>query len=449
MDWRRLLLVPPVLVGVGLFVVQTRPSTDDTGPPTAPAPAPVRVAAVAPEPFVARISGFGRVAPVREWQAISQVDGRIVELVEDLAVGAVVAEGTPLISVDARDYEIAQATAEANLASAQADLTEMNAQEENTQALLAVEREIEAFLQAQFDRQQVLAGRGTISQASLEEAHRELLNQRRQVLDLENQMALYPVQRISARSTIQTREVELEEAERALENTTIRAPFRGRVTDQDLSVGEYVRPGDWLLTVEDLAAAEIVAEVQPGAFGTILRALLPDGFGDAFERDDAASAFELLRRFDLQATVHRTDHHHHFVWPATLSRHTGTVDQTTGTIGLVVRVDNPDRPDPAASRPPLTMGSFVEVQLVATAPRDVLMVDRSALWADADGESFVYVMDADETLQRRPIRTTAIIDDRAIVSEGLSSGDVVVLSDPHPAVIGMALEPVYDDPTTN
>ena len=448
MNWRKLLVVPPLLIGVGLFVAQTRPATDDAGPPAAPAPTPVRVTAVVPEPFVARISGFGRVAPVREWEAISQVDGRIVELANGLAVGAVVAAGTPLIRVDARDYEIAQATAEANLASAEADLAEMNAQEENTRALLAVEREIETFLQAQFDRQQVLAQRGTVSQAALEEAHRELLNQRRQVLDLENQMALYPVQRISTRSTIQTREVELEEAQRDLENTTIAAPFRGRVTDQDLSVGEYVRPGDWLLTVEDMAAAEIVAEVQPGSFGAVLRTALPQDFPAGFEPEGTNAAFAMLRQFDLRATVHQMSGDRHYVWPATLDRHTGVVDQTTGTIGLVVRVEDPDRPVPAENRPPLNMGSFVEVQLEITASHALLMVDRSAVWTDTDGDRFVYVMDADETLQRRAITAPAIIDDRVIVAEGLSDGDIVVLSDPHPAIIGMALEPVYDVPAT-
>ena len=447
MDWRKLLIIPPILVGIGIFFVQTRPSPEDGGPLLDPAPMPVRVVEIAPEPLLPTVSGFGRVAPVRQWEGISQVDGRIVDLADGLAVGAVVAEGTPLIQIDPRDYEIALARAEANLASARAELTEIDAQERNTGALLAVEREIETFMQAELNRQQTLAQRGTISQAALEQVNRDLLNQQRQVLDLENQLALYPVQRITAEATIMTREVELEEAQRDLDSTTIAAPFRGRITEQELSVGEYVRHGDWLLTLEDMAAAEIVAEVQPGVMGAAIRAVMPDTVSSAMALEDAAAAMQMLRRFDMVATVHQTIGDQHYIWPATIDRQTGATDPETGTVGLVVRVDNPDRPDLASRRPPLRQGSFVEVRIAAGQPFDALMVDRPAVWTGADGEAFVYVLDADETLQRRPIRAATTINDRVIIADGLTVGDIVVLSDPQPAILGMALDPVFEDPT--
>ena len=447
MDWRKWLFFPPIALGIGLYVLQTHTSNEASRPPAAPAATPVRVVEMAPQPLLARISGFGRVAPIREWQAISQVDGRIIGLAEGLAVGAVVDAGTPLIMVDTRDYEIAEAKAEANLASARALLTEMDAEEENAQASLALEREIESFLQTEYDRRQVLADRGTVSQASLEQAHRELLNQRRQVLDLENRLALYPVQRIAIQSTIQTREVELEEAERDLHNATIVAPFRGRVTVEDLSVGEYVRPGDWLLTLEDLAAAEIVAEVQPSAIRTIMGALLPEIPPDTLEPPNADAALALLQRFDARAAVHQTIGDREHVWPAVLNRHTGIADRTTGTIGLAVRVEEPMRLDPATRRPALVTGSFVEMRITVNGPRGVLKVDRSAVWTGTDGGTFVYIMDTDATLQRRPVIPAAIIEDQVVIAEGLSPGDVVVLSDPQPAVLGMALTPIDETPS--
>ena len=447
MDWRKLLVIPPILVGIGIFFVQAGPSSDSDAPPIAPAPTPVRVVEIGHEPFLPTVSGFGRVAPVRRWEGISQVDGRIVELAEGLAVGTVVAETTPLVRIDPRDYEIAMARADASLASARAELTEIDAQERNTRALLAVEREIESFMQSELNRQQTLAQRGTISQAALEQVNRDLLNQQRQVLDLENQLALYPVQRITAEATIMTREVELEEAQRDLDSTTIAAPFRGRITEQELSVGEYVRHGDWLLTLEDTAAAEVVAEIQPGVLGAAMRAVMPDAVPTTLDLESAAAAMRLLRRFDLTATVHQTIGDRQYVWPATIDRQTGATDPETGTVGLVVRVDDPDRPDLANQRPPLRQGSFVEVRIAADQPIDTLMVDRSAVWTDADGAAFVYVMDADETLQRRPIRAATTIEDRVIVADGLAPGDIVVLSDPQPAVLGMALAPVFEDTT--
>ena len=448
MNWRRLLIIPPIAIGIGLFVLQTRPGPDVAATPAEPQPPAVRVAEVVLEPLVLEVSGFGRVAPVRSWQATSQVDGRIVALADNLAVGAVYEAGTPLIQTDPRTYEIAEARAQASLATAYAQIRELETQEEATEALLALEREIEAFQQAELDRQSVLVERGTISQAALEQAHRELLNQQRQVRDLENQLTLYPVQRLSAEAAIQTAEVDLEAAQRDLSDTVIVAPFDGRVTDQNLSVGQYVRPGDALLVLEDIAEAEIVAEVQPGALNTVVRALVPDADLTLASTDPGATTtFSLLSRFDLSATVSQRIGDRRYVWPATLDRHTGAIDPATGSVGLVVRVADPGRTDPRTGLPPLVTGSFVEVRIAIPAGRQVVMVDRAAVRPASDGAPFVYVVDENQTLQRRAILTGATLGDRIVVADGLRSGDTIVLSEPQPAILGMAVEPVYDRPT--
>ena len=133
-----------------------------------------------------------------------------------------------------------------------------------------------------------------------------------------------------------------------------------------------------------------------------------------------------------------------YVWPALLDRHTGIADRTTGTIGLAVRVEEPNRVDPGSGRAALVTGSFVEMQITLSAPTGVLMVDRSAVWTGRDGGTFVYVADAERTLQRRTIMPAAVVDDQVVIAEGLVPGDVVVLSDPQPAVLGMALAPVFE-----
>ena len=44
-------------------------------------------------------------------------------------------------------------------------------------------------------------------------------------------------------------------------------------------------------------------------------------------------------------------------------------------------------------------------------------------------------------------RLRSTLGDRIVISDGLRSGDTVVLSEPQPAILGMAVEPVFDQPT--
>ncbi|WP_300063945.1 hypothetical protein [uncultured Roseobacter sp.] len=441
MNGRALLFIPAVALGVGLFIWQGRTSE---GPVEAnavtPAPVPVRIAVVEARPLPVSIQGFGRVEPIRVWDAVSQVDGRVSELAEGFAVGTVYPAGTQVVRIEPRDYEIAVARAEANLQSAQAQLDELNAQEVNTREQLALEQEIEVFLQTDFDRVASLVERGAVSQSSQEQANRELLNQQRKVLDLRNQLALFPVQRVTSEATVRTREVELEEAQRNLEQTVILTPFRGRVAEEALSEDEYVRPGDALLSLHDVSASEIVAAVQPNALANAIRVLVSDVADvDALLQDDDA-IFRLLSRLDLTVTVRQTIGDRTHVWPAEITRFIGAADTQTGTLGLVVKVERPMQPDPSTRRPPLNVGSFVEVQFAATGAADQIIIPRSAARYDRDGGEYVFVVGDGDTLARRDIDVSSVIDNSFAVGSGLEPGDWLILSEPQPAILGQPVE---------
>ena len=111
MNWGRLLFIPPILVGIAIFYLMTRPDTLGDGVARAEAAIAVRVAVMQPESFTASASGFGHVGAEKIWQAISQVDGRVLETLPDLAVGKVAPAGAVVVRIDPRDYEIAKAKA--------------------------------------------------------------------------------------------------------------------------------------------------------------------------------------------------------------------------------------------------------------------------------------------------------------------------------------------------
>ncbi|WP_299744234.1 efflux RND transporter periplasmic adaptor subunit [uncultured Tateyamaria sp.] len=445
MTWRILLFVPAIAVGIGAFIwingSGPEPATGNGARPLVP----VRVTQVVLEPVTVSVTGYGRVEPVRTWQGISRVDGQIIATTNALAVGGFVQAGEVIIEVDPRDYEIARDRALANLAIAETELAELNAQEENTAEQLALEQQIEAVIQADVDRRASLVESGSTAIASLEQAQRDLIAQQRQVLDLENALALYPVQRQSAEATLASRQVDVEEAERNLANTKIVAPFEGRVLEETVSEGVYIRPGDQLLTIAGIDVVEIVAEVQPAAMSDALSLLIPDATDviNRFNPFETDAAIKALGAAGISATVVLSQGNE-YRYPARLARLDGSVDNTTGTVGIVVEVQDAGRPDPATRRPPLTNGAFVAVLFHGLTDEAQAVVPRSAL-IEEEGSAYVYVVDPDSRLQRRAVTIAGRSAGDMVISSGLASGDTLVLTPPEPAIIGTFLAPVPDE----
>lgn len=446
MTLRPLLFLLPVLAGIAGFIVMTREDDRPSAPPEDTRLA-VRVVELRPHPVSATAVGYGRVEAVRDWSAIAEVQGRILSLAEDVAVGSILDAGTVLAEIDRTDYELSRQKSLANIAAAEAQLSELDRQVENSRASLEVEQRILEVAQAEFDRIASLVGRGTSTQASLDSTQKVLLAQTNAVTQLENTLALYPSQRETLEATLAVRKAELAEAERSLEKTTLRAPFRGRVSQLNVEDGQFVRIGDTLLTLEDTAAAEITAEVQPSAFVPMILV----GLGDRYSADsivDISQAVEILTGAGITAEVSMQIAGIDARWPAELVRLRGTMDSETGTLGLVVRVKDPLVGMRQINRPPLNVGSFVTVTFSTRPQPDGLTVPRRALQYDDDGASFVYVVDEGDRLGKRFIETGQVIGENILVLDGLKGGELLVLTDPRPPVIGMALDPVRVDEGT-
>jgi hypothetical protein len=74
--WRRLLVIPPVLVGVAILALQLTDAEPPRQAEPAEIPRPVRVIEVAPAVFVPRALGYGYVQPARIWEAVAEVAGK-------------------------------------------------------------------------------------------------------------------------------------------------------------------------------------------------------------------------------------------------------------------------------------------------------------------------------------------------------------------------------------
>ncbi|WP_426536287.1 efflux RND transporter periplasmic adaptor subunit [Bradyrhizobium sp. McL0615] len=91
---------------------------------------------------------------------------------------------------------------------------------------------------------------------------------------------------------------------------------------------------------------------------------------------------------------------------------------TTGTIQLKAEFPNPDRR--------LWPGQLVNARLLLDTQKNAITVAGSAVQQGQTG-AYVYVVKADQTAELRSVHVAQISDGRALIDQGLKSGDVVVV----------------------
>ena len=442
---KKLLVLPPIVLAA-LGFVWLQAETPVIAQETAEAALPVRVIEVRAAPFALSVSGFGRAEAARTWSGVAEVEGRLTEYSDAIQVGALVSAGETVFAIDPRDFEIAVAQAEASVLSSKATLAELDVSEANQAAVLEAERNILALLEADRDRTARLVESGGVAQATLDDDNRSLLTQQSVVTNAEASLALYAPQRQSAEASLASAEADLENARRNLERAEVTAPFDGRVTERGASLQEYVRTGDVLLTIEDISYSEVAAAIQPGDLATLVSTL-----GDVSRQVQpeigltSTQVQDLLGRLLTARVVVQTGNGGSIDWPARLTRITGTIDQESGALGVVVAVDEAAFPDRETGRPPLVNGSFAEVVLTGPEMEDAILLPRDVVRRGDAGQHFVYVADSDDRLARQQITLGPVSGAQVLIMDGLAPGTRVLLSDVMPAAEGILLAPIPAD----
>jgi membrane fusion protein (multidrug efflux system) len=96
-----------------------------------------------------------------------------------------------------------------------------------------------------------------------------------------------------------------------------------------------------------------------------------------------------------------------------------TVDATTGQVTLRGQFPNPDGN--------LLPGMFVRVLIEQGIEKSAIAVPQQAVQRDSAGKAQVYVVGADNTAQIRPVVTGRVVDDRWVISKGLTAGEKVIV----------------------
>ena len=362
-----------VVIVVGLVV--SRPVVETA--PRQIAPPPVRVLTVQPTSVELRVRSQGSVTPVTEADLVSEVAGNIVWVAESFEVGGFFDAGDVLLRLDRRDYELAVASARASVAQARVALTREEAEAE-------VAREEWEDLGEPGE-----PGPLVLREPQLDEARARveaaLANQARADLDLER--------------------------------TAIRAPFVGRLRAKRVDRGEFVNRGAPTATIYSVDAAEVTLPV-------------PDSELAFLDLPLGAELRGAGPRVALQARFAGGRHE----WEARIVRVGGEIDPATRMVNLIARVEDPYRA--VGGRPPLSVGLFVDAEVVGRSVDSVFEVPRGALV----GADRLWLVE-DGRLALRQVGILRSDPDVAIVSDGLESGDRISLTILETAVDGMLVTP--------
>jgi len=204
---------------------------------------------------------------------------------------------------------------------------------------------------------------------------------------------------------------QLETAEINLGYTEIRAPIDGKISATEVTEGNVVSPTSG--TLANLVSQDPMYVLFPVSVRTGL------DLRDRYEPKGGFNAVVLKLRLP-DGRIYGQDGKLDYVSP--------TVATNTDTVTVRGVFPNPLIPGlpvngPAARE--LFDGEFVTVLQEGVEPITVLAIPRAAVLSDQQGD-YVYVVDGQNRAQRRPIQLGQSTPSTAVVSNGLTEGELVI-----------------------
>ena len=368
------LLILTLAVVAAAGIIMTRPMPEPVA--IAPNVVAIRGIQMEAENIPLTIYAQGVVEPLTASELITQVNGRIAWVSPNFNAGGFFKQGEPLVKLESEDYEARVGLAEAREVRALAE-----------------------FEHATFElkRMRALVKDQLVSQAMLENAVRQT--------------------RLTE-AALKEAQINLDQAERDLDRTELRAPFDAIVRSKAVDLGEFVSMGKPLA---QLFAADGF-EVRLPVLDTQLAYLnLPSSI-DAIAPLNSTNlpSVRLSAQYAGAAAS----------WDAQLVRSESEIDRRSRMVTLVARVSGTRS---ALSANPLPVGAFVNAEIEGITLENAFQLPRSALRQDNQ----VLVVDEESRLRFREVSIARYEQDRILIQSGLKEGDIVNISPIQAVVDGM------------
>lgn len=360
------------------------------------------------------MSGYGEVRVVNAVSFSPEVSGRLVAVHPRLEVGETVGAGEVLFEIDPRNYRAALDEARANAGQLESAVTRLQKQEALDRARLATLERSRELARSEFQRLSTLFEAHSVGTRSAVDAAERAFNAAADQVDLMAQaLALYPLQIREAESRLAAARAGLALAQANLERCRVTAPFNGRVKLAAVEAGQFVAPGQTVVTLADDSLLEIEVSLDSREARRYLR------FNGS--PSDAVSAwFNELR--DASVPIRWTEDTENHIWYGRLDR-VVAFDPRTRTLAVAVRLDAAAAAGGGDDRLPLVEGMFCRVEIPGRSLRGVFVLPRQAV----SQQETVY-LSRDRRLKTVAVEVARTEGDRVYVAGGLTEGDMVVVT---------------------
>lgn len=305
--------------------------------------------------------------------AALSADVREVQVIE----GQKVRQGELLLELDDRDYRLEVTQREAEVEQARAAIDAERSSHQGNLEMLPSEKRLLALARAEVNRLEGLIEKKLASQSSLDTARQGLARQSIAVSRIEVSVRAHESKMRELEARLQQKLAALEKARLQLARTRIQAPYDGRVTRVEASLGDRVNQGTVLL--------ELFRESS-----MILRALVPEPYLPELRRGEGdGGALAVSGRIDGVR------------FEGQLISRSALIPDGSGGVEALFGITRGGEQ--------LELGRVVELRLQLPPLEEVMPVPHEALY----GADRVYLIDEEQRL--RPIRVERV---GAIVRDG-------------------------------
>ena len=366
------------------------------------------------------INGYGEVQPLDIVNLAPEVSGSIVHVHPRLEVGEVIPRGETLFKIDDRNYRATLAEARAAVAQMKASIQRLEKQYQlDLERLKTIERNQE-LSRKEFERVKKLFDSSKVgTQSGVDQAEQAYNAAADSADQMSRQIALYPIQIKEAESGLASSRARLPLADINLRRCKVAALFDGRVKNAALEIGQFVSPGQVVLTLADDSRMEIHVPVDSRDAKKWLRFK---------HRDNNGKNAWFAGLEPVTCSIRWTEDLDGNVWEGRLHR-VVMFRQQTRTLTVAIRFDAENAAGRTGTGLPLVEGMFCSVQIPGKKLEDVTRLPRWAVTFD----NTVYIANAENRLQTVPVTVARIEGDIVYVSGGVSQGDTVIttrLADP-------------------
>ena len=344
----------------------------------------------------------GRTAAYQTADVRPQVSGVIDEVL--FREGSNVKKGQPLYRINTDNYTTSVASGQAAVAQAQANRQTAIANNANAKAELARRQASLAQAINDFQRLKGLVEIDAISKQQYDQAQTQV---RTAQAALESARAAVGQTEASIRSAeagIKTAQSNLDASALDLNRTIVRAPLTGRSDRSSVTAGTLVNASqsEPLVTISRLDP--IYVDISQSSSELLqLRQQIAEG-----KAQPGMNSVELVLEDGSVYPVR-----------GKLALSEAKVDQSTGAVTLRAIFPNPNNV--------LLPGMYVSARLTQSVIPNAALVPQSAVMRTPKGDSQVYIVDENNQIQVRPVTINGTYDGQWVVTDGLSSGDKLVV----------------------